>query len=129
LNAENCATGALLASARGRGNQANLNGNHSSAALSLQRALPLDPNFTMAYATLGTVFSNLGEGNRATGNMKKAYDLRDRGAYCPVRPVPESPIRGKSDRASHDGTAGSMLPVGWKSKRESRIKSSSRRAL
>ncbi len=60
------------------GNQANMNGNYSAAAASLQRAISLDPNFAMAYATLGTVFSNLGESNLAAENMKKAYDLRDR---------------------------------------------------
>jgi serine/threonine protein kinase/tetratricopeptide (TPR) repeat protein len=130
LNAENCATGALLASAqavasdknkvldalgtvatsiRGKlgeslasiqkfnkpladvttpslaalqaytlGDRGNMNGNYSAAVASLQRAISLDPNFAMAYATLGTAFSNLGESKLAAENMKKAYDLRDR---------------------------------------------------
>jgi serine/threonine protein kinase/tetratricopeptide (TPR) repeat protein len=60
------------------GYQANLNGNYSAAIASLQRAISLDPNFAMAYATLGTTYSNLGETSLAAENIKKAYDLRDR---------------------------------------------------
>jgi serine/threonine protein kinase/tetratricopeptide (TPR) repeat protein len=130
LNAENCATGALLASAqavagdknqvlsalgnvatsiRGKlgeslasirkfnkpladvttpslqalqaytlGWHANMSGNPSAEVASFQRAISLDPNFAMAYATLATAYSNLGETNLAAENMKKAYALRDR---------------------------------------------------
>jgi serine/threonine protein kinase/tetratricopeptide (TPR) repeat protein len=130
LNAENCATGAMLASAQSVANdknhvlealdnvatsirgklgeslasvqkfnkpledvttpslealqaytlgwQANTNGNYSSAIASLQRAVSLDPNFAMAYATLGTAYSNLGETSLAAQNAGKAYALRDR---------------------------------------------------
>jgi Flp pilus assembly protein TadD len=130
LNAENCATGALLASAqsvasgknhvldalgavatsiRGKlgeslasvqkfnkpledvttpslealqaytlATHANDNGNSSAAIASDQRAISLDPNFAMAYAGLGTNYSNLGETGLAAENLKKAYDLRDR---------------------------------------------------
>jgi eukaryotic-like serine/threonine-protein kinase len=42
----------------------------------LQRAVSLDPNFAMAYASLGTVFSNLSERILARENMQKAYGLR-----------------------------------------------------
>jgi Flp pilus assembly protein TadD len=58
--------------------QANGNANYSSAIASLQRAISLDPNFAMAYATLGTAYSNLGENGLAAENIRKAYDLRDR---------------------------------------------------
>ncbi|HEV2340862.1 MAG TPA: protein kinase [Candidatus Acidoferrales bacterium] len=44
----------------------------------LQRAIALDPNFAMAYATLGTVYSNLGQGGKSDENIKKAFALRDR---------------------------------------------------
>jgi eukaryotic-like serine/threonine-protein kinase len=44
----------------------------------LQRAVSLDPNFAMAYASLGTVHSNLSERVLARENMEKAYALRDR---------------------------------------------------
>jgi eukaryotic-like serine/threonine-protein kinase len=44
----------------------------------LQRAIALDPNFAMAYATLATSYSNIGEPGLAAGNAQKAYELRDR---------------------------------------------------
>ena len=43
-----------------------------------QRAVRLDPNFGMAYARLGTCYSNLGEITLGAGNTRKAYELRDR---------------------------------------------------
>jgi serine/threonine protein kinase/tetratricopeptide (TPR) repeat protein len=44
----------------------------------LQRAIKLDPNFAMAYATLATGYTNIGEPGLAAVNAKKAYELRDR---------------------------------------------------
>ncbi len=41
-----------------------------------QRAVILDPNFTMAYAALGSSYSNLGETTLAAENARKAYELR-----------------------------------------------------
>jgi eukaryotic-like serine/threonine-protein kinase len=41
-------------------------------------AIELDPNFAAAYAALGISYSNLREPGRASENLKKAYDLRDR---------------------------------------------------
>jgi serine/threonine protein kinase/Flp pilus assembly protein TadD len=50
-----------------------------SAALPFyKRALELDPNFAQASASLGTVYSNLGQPNLAISAFKKAYELRDR---------------------------------------------------
>ena len=43
-----------------------------------KHAVELDPNFARAYATLGTVYSNLGQVSLGIENMKKAYDLRER---------------------------------------------------
>src|SRR6476661_1996381 len=49
------------------------------AALPLyQRAVELDPNFAMAYARLGTVYSNLGQSELAEKYREKAFELRDR---------------------------------------------------
>jgi serine/threonine protein kinase/tetratricopeptide (TPR) repeat protein len=44
----------------------------------LQRAIKLDPNFAMAYATLATSYVNIGEPGLASGNARKAFELRDR---------------------------------------------------
>jgi len=44
----------------------------------LQQAVGLDPNFAMAYATLCTVYSNMGNGENAKESMQKAFALRDR---------------------------------------------------
>jgi eukaryotic-like serine/threonine-protein kinase len=43
-----------------------------------KRALELDPNFAVAYASLGLVYGNLGQASLAAENIKKAYALRDR---------------------------------------------------
>jgi serine/threonine protein kinase len=43
-----------------------------------QRAIHLDPNFAMAYARLGTVYTNLGEYTLGAENTRKGYELRDR---------------------------------------------------
>jgi tetratricopeptide (TPR) repeat protein len=49
------------------------------AALPLyQRAIELDPNFAMAYARLGTIYSNLGQSELSEANRQKAFELRDR---------------------------------------------------
>ncbi len=50
-----------------------------SGAIELfQRAVSLDPNFAMAYARMGTAYSNLGQTALAAENTRKAYELRDR---------------------------------------------------
>jgi eukaryotic-like serine/threonine-protein kinase len=43
-----------------------------------KRAVELDPNFAVAYTSLGVVYGNLGQASLAAENLKKAYDLRDR---------------------------------------------------
>ena len=43
-----------------------------------KRAIELDPNFAMAYARLGTVYSNYGQVDVATEYRKKAFELKDR---------------------------------------------------
>jgi tetratricopeptide (TPR) repeat protein/predicted Ser/Thr protein kinase len=44
----------------------------------LKRAINLDPNFAMGYASLATCYSNISEPGLAAENAKKAYELRDR---------------------------------------------------
>src|SRR5437667_2398304 len=44
----------------------------------LQRAISLDPNFAMAYAKMGTSYSNLNETVRAAESSRRAYELRER---------------------------------------------------
>jgi tetratricopeptide (TPR) repeat protein len=43
-----------------------------------QHAVELDPNFAMAYARLGAVYSNLGQSELSEVNRQKAFELRDR---------------------------------------------------
>jgi serine/threonine protein kinase/Tfp pilus assembly protein PilF len=43
-----------------------------------KQATELDPNFALAYARLGTLYGNTGEGGRAIEYKTKAYELRDR---------------------------------------------------
>lgn len=43
-----------------------------------QHAIDLDPNFAMAYARLGTVYSNLQQSELSEKNRQKAFELRDR---------------------------------------------------
>ncbi|MGH9546272.1 MAG: protein kinase domain-containing protein [Terriglobales bacterium] len=52
--------------------------NELSALPLYQRAVELDPNFAMAYARLGTVYTNLGQSELAEANRQKAFELRDR---------------------------------------------------
>jgi len=44
----------------------------------LKRAVELDPNFALANATLGIVYSNLTQAELAESYLKKAFDLKDR---------------------------------------------------
>jgi len=53
-------------------------GDDAAAVPLYQRAIRLDPNFAMAYASLGTSYNNLGETSLAAENIRKAYDLHDR---------------------------------------------------
>lgn len=41
----------------------------------LQRAIELDPSFAIAYASLGTAYTSIGESELAIANFKKAYEL------------------------------------------------------
>jgi serine/threonine protein kinase/tetratricopeptide (TPR) repeat protein len=52
--------------------------NDDEAVPHLKRAVELDPNFAMAYATLGVVYNNLGRPTEADAALSKSYELRDR---------------------------------------------------
>jgi serine/threonine protein kinase/Flp pilus assembly protein TadD len=54
------------------------NADFAAAAPLFQRAIFLEPNFAMAYASLGTNYYNLGETRQGAENIRKAYELRDR---------------------------------------------------
>jgi serine/threonine protein kinase/tetratricopeptide (TPR) repeat protein len=51
---------------------------NAGALVQFQRAIKLDPNFAMAYASLGICYLNLAEASLASQYSQKAYDLRDR---------------------------------------------------
>jgi len=53
-------------------------GDELGAIPDYQRAIEIDPNFAMAYARLGTVYSNLGQFQSSEENRQKAFELRDR---------------------------------------------------
>jgi eukaryotic-like serine/threonine-protein kinase len=53
-------------------------GDAASGIPFLQRAIQLDPNFALAYASLGISYANLGETSLAAENIRKAFELRDR---------------------------------------------------
>lgn len=55
----------------------NLEGDRAAIPL-FEQAIQLDPKFAIAYAALGTSYSNLGESNRAAENLMTAYELRER---------------------------------------------------
>jgi DNA-binding winged helix-turn-helix (wHTH) protein/tetratricopeptide (TPR) repeat protein len=53
------------------------NGDSGHAIPFLQRATKLDPNFAVAYSTLGLCYWNVGENMLASENIRKAYQLRE----------------------------------------------------
>jgi len=52
--------------------------NDDGAIPHLQKAVELDPNFAMAYATMGVAFGNMGRATESAQALKKAYELRNR---------------------------------------------------
>ncbi len=51
---------------------------HTAALPFLKRAVDLDPNFAMAYASMSGVYWDLNEVGRGAENARKAYDLREK---------------------------------------------------
>ena len=77
---ENVTTASLEAlKAYSRGYEAVFVRSDFTAAIPLfQRATSLDPNFAMAYARLGTTYSDLAETDRAAESTRRSYELRER---------------------------------------------------
>jgi DNA-binding winged helix-turn-helix (wHTH) protein/tetratricopeptide (TPR) repeat protein len=78
--AENVTTSSLEAlKAYSLGYQAMVVKSDWAAAIPLfQRAISLDQNFAMAYARMGTSYSDLNESERAAESLRRAYALRER---------------------------------------------------
>lgn len=51
-------------------------GDYTAAVPLFERSIHLDPNFAMAYATLGTAYHNIGEKILSAENTRKAFDRR-----------------------------------------------------
>jgi serine/threonine protein kinase/Flp pilus assembly protein TadD len=66
---------ALQAYSMGR-NSLLVQGNYAAAVPLFKRAIQLDPNLAMAYASLGTTYHNLGEKELAAENTRRAFELR-----------------------------------------------------
>ena len=60
------------------GNQARDRRGDAAAVSFFNRAIELDPDFALAYDALGVAYSNLDEPGRASENIAKAYERRDR---------------------------------------------------
>ena len=58
------------------GSDALASANYAAAISSFRRAIANDPNFAVAYGSLGAAYTNLGESNLAQENIKKAFELR-----------------------------------------------------
>jgi DNA-binding winged helix-turn-helix (wHTH) protein/tetratricopeptide (TPR) repeat protein len=54
-----------------------LAGKPQDAIVLLERAVQIDPDFAIAYADLGGLYSNLGQTDQARNALTKAYELRD----------------------------------------------------
>jgi len=66
---------ALQAYSMGR-NALLAHGDSAAAVPLFQQAIKLDPDLAIAYASLGTVYHNLGEKELAAQNTRRAYELR-----------------------------------------------------
>ena len=60
------------------GQAAHQNLDDEGALPHLKRAIELDPNFALAYATLGVAYGNLTQGGLSRDNITKAFDLKER---------------------------------------------------
>ena len=60
------------------GRRASLDSEWAAAVPFFERAVRLDPSFALAYARLGTCYTNLGENTLGAKNTARAYELRER---------------------------------------------------
>ncbi len=61
-----------------QGRQAMHKNDYAAALPLFERAIRLDPKFAMAYASVGTIHSNISRPTLAAENTRKAYELRER---------------------------------------------------
>ena len=66
---------ALRAFSQGR--KAGREGGNNAALPFYHRAIELDPNFAVAFDSLGTTYNNLGQRTRAVALLTRAYELRE----------------------------------------------------
>jgi len=69
-----------------------------------EHAVELDPNFAEAYARLGIIYHNLGQGERSSENLKKAFDLRERVSEREkfyIASIYYSDVTGEQEKAIH----------------------------
>jgi tetratricopeptide (TPR) repeat protein len=59
------------------GVQQRAKGDEGLAIPFFKKAIELDPSFALAYARLGTVYSNIGETTLAREHIRRAYELKD----------------------------------------------------
>lgn len=60
------------------GDQLRARGQEERAIPHFRRATEIDPNFALAYALLGTIYSNIGEPEMSRAMRTRAFELRDR---------------------------------------------------
>jgi DNA-binding winged helix-turn-helix (wHTH) protein/tetratricopeptide (TPR) repeat protein len=60
------------------GMELRLRGDNERAIPALQSAIALDPQFALAFAQLGSAYSNMGDTTRGGGYLRKAFELRER---------------------------------------------------
>ncbi len=61
-----------------QGSRVRVENGDPESLLYFKRAVELDPDFARAYATLGSVYVNLGQASLGIENLSKAYSLRER---------------------------------------------------
>jgi len=69
-----------------------------------QQALELDPNFALAYRALSVAYMNLGQSTRATENLRKAFELKERVSEHEKYSISGryySDVTGELDKANH----------------------------
>ena len=80
-------------------------GDNAGSVPIYERAISLDPNFALAYASLGATYYNLGETALAAKNASKGFELRDR--------VSEAERLGIESRYHHFVTGDLGWPGYW----------------
>jgi DNA-binding winged helix-turn-helix (wHTH) protein/tetratricopeptide (TPR) repeat protein len=84
-----------------QGVQLNLTAGPQMAILAMKRAVEIDPQFAMAFASLGLFYSNMGEPELAAQMTARAYELRqrvsDRERFC-ITALYDRQVTGNLDK-------------------------------